>query len=128
MRYVAGAFIILHGLVHAMYVGQALRWFELRDGMTWPTGARFLPTGLPGGAVRVFAAAAIGITSLALVAGGLGILLGADWGSWLTVAAAIVLSVLHILLWNGDLKTAPDQGLYGVVINAVIVAVILAAP
>ena len=40
--------------------------------------------------------------------------------------AAVVLSVLHFLLWDGDVKTLPDQGLYGVVINVGIVVWIAA--
>ena len=43
MTIAAGVFITLHGLVHAMYVGQALRWFELRESMTWPDGAVLMP-------------------------------------------------------------------------------------
>ena len=127
MSIAVGIFIILHALVHAMYVGQALRWFELRDGMVWPVGARFLPSGISDAAVRTLAAITIGITSLAFVAGGVGILVGAGWGGWVTITAAIVVSLLHVLLWNGDRKTAPDQGLYGVIINAVIVVWILVA-
>jgi hypothetical protein len=31
-----GIFFLLHGLVHLLYAGQSLRFFELRPGMTWP--------------------------------------------------------------------------------------------
>ncbi len=127
MRSAAGAFIILHGLVHAMYLGQALQWFELREGMAWPVGARFLPSGISDGVLRTSTAIAIGIAAAALVAGGVGILLDARWGGSVTVTAAIVVSLLHVLLWDGDIKTSPDQGLYGIIINVVIVAWILAA-
>ena len=127
MRLAAGAFIILHGLVHAMYVGQAIQWFELRVGMAWPIGARFLPSEISDGVLRAFAAITIGIAAAALVAGGVGILLDAGWGGSVTVTAAIVASLLHILLWDGDIKTSADQGLYGIIINVVIVAWILAA-
>jgi hypothetical protein len=120
----AGAFIALHGLVHAMYVGQALRWFELREGMTWPDGVRLIPVSSDT-ALRVFAAITIGISSLALVVGGVGIAIDAGWGRPVTLIAAIAASVFHILLWNGDKRTAPDQGLYGVIINIAIVVLIL---
>jgi hypothetical protein len=95
--------------------------------MAWPTGARFLPPAIPDGGLRAFAAITIGITSLALVAGGVGILVDAGWGAWVTIASAVLVSLLHILLWDGDMKTSPDQGLYGVIINVIIVAWILAA-
>ncbi len=127
MRFAAGAFIAFHGLVHLMYVGQALRWFELRPAMAWPIGARLLPSGISDGALRSFAAITIGITSATLIAGGVGILLTAGWGGWVTIASAILVSLLHILLWDGDMKTSTDQGLYGVIINVIIVVWILAA-
>jgi hypothetical protein len=127
MRFAVGAFIILHGLVHAMYVGQALQWFELRVGMAWPIGAQFLPSGISDGVLRTSTAISIGIASAALVAGGVGVLLDAGWGGSVTVASAIVVSLLHVLLWDGDMKTSPDQGLYGIIINVVIVAWIVAA-
>lgn len=127
MRILAGALIILHGLVHLMYVGQALRWFELREGMDWPTGARLVPGRTSDSGLRGFAAITIGMASFALVAGGVGILLDTVWASWVTIIGAILLSFLHVLLWNGDLKTSPDQGLYGVIINAVIVVWLLVA-
>jgi hypothetical protein len=124
LRIAAGAFIALHGLVHAMYIGQALRWFELRDGMTWPDGAVFLPMASDR-AVKVFAAITIGISSLALVVGGVAIAMNAGWGRPLTLVAAIAASLSHVLLWNGDIRTSPDQGLYGVIINIAIAAWIL---
>jgi hypothetical protein len=125
MRIAAGVFIALHGLVHAMYVGQALRWFELREGMTWPDGAVLMQV-FSNTALHVIAAITIGVSSLALVIGGVGIALDAGWGRSVTLVAAIAASVFHILLWNGDIRTAPDQGLYGVIINMVIVVWILA--
>ena len=125
MSIAAGVFIALHGLVHAMYVGQALRWFELREGMTWPDGAVLLPV-FSNTTLHVVAAFTIGLASLALVVGGAGIALDAGWGRPVTLVAAIAASVFHVLLWNGDIRTAADQGLYGVIINIVIVVWILA--
>ena len=125
MRYAAGVFIVLHAMVHAMYAGQALRWFELREGMAWPLEARLLSS-VSDDSLRVFAAIAIGITSVTLIAGGVGIYLDATWGGGVTVAAAIVLSLLHLLLRDGDLRTSPDQGHYGIIINLVIPARVVA--
>jgi hypothetical protein len=126
MRLVAGAFIVLHGLVHAMYVGQAMRWFELREGMAWPTGSRLMRS-VPDDRLRRFAAITIGMGALLLIGGGIGILLDAGWGPGVTVAGAVLASIVHILLWSGNVKTAPDEGLYGVIINVVIVVGILVA-
>jgi hypothetical protein len=115
-----GVLIVLHGLVHSLYVGQALRWFELREGMAWPVGARFLSTATDT-ALKISAAITIGISSLALVLGGVGIAVGVEWGQPITLVAAALLSLLHILFWDGNLTTFPEQGLYGIIINVVIV-------
>ena len=125
MTIAVGVFVAMHGLVHAMYVGQALGWFELREGMTWPGGARLFSS-MPDTALRVAAAITVGILSLALVAGGIGIAMGTGWGPTVTLVAAVVVSVAHLVLWDGDVKTFPDQGLYGIVINIVIVVWIVA--
>jgi hypothetical protein len=115
-----GLLIVLHGLVHFLYVGQALRWFELREGMAWPVGARSLSTATDT-ALKISAAITIGVSSLALVLGGVGIAVGVEWGQPITLVAAALLSFLHILFWDGNLKTFPEQGLYGIIINVVIV-------
>ena len=37
--FVAGIFLILHGLVHLLYFGQSQRYFELQPGLAWPNGS-----------------------------------------------------------------------------------------
>ena len=41
MDIVAGVFLILHGLVHLLFAGQVLRFFELRPGMIWLGADKF---------------------------------------------------------------------------------------
>ncbi len=36
MRIIAGILFLLHGLVHLLYFGQSLRFFELQPDMIWP--------------------------------------------------------------------------------------------
>jgi hypothetical protein len=36
VQFIAGIFLILHGLVHLLYYGQSARRFELAPGLTWP--------------------------------------------------------------------------------------------
>ncbi len=125
MRIALGIFIIFHALVHAMYVGQALRWFELRPGMPWPDGSAVLGS-LSDGAVRAFAAISIGACSIAMIAGAAGYLAGAEWGTWTVVGSATLVSVAHALLWSGKWSQFGDHGGYGVAINVALVAVLLA--
>jgi hypothetical protein len=51
-----GIFLILHGLVHLLYAGQSLRYFELRPAMTWPDGSWLLSKILADRAARLLAA------------------------------------------------------------------------
>jgi hypothetical protein len=55
-------FIVLHGLVHLLYAGQALRFFELRPGLTWPDGAWTLSRLLGHTATRSLAAVLLALT------------------------------------------------------------------
>jgi len=124
VRIAFGIFIIFHALVHAMYVGQALRWFELRPGLTWPDGSWVLSS-LSDTGVRLFAALSIGLCSLTMIVGAAGYLANASWGGWVVIASAALVSVIHALLWSGKWAQFGDQGGYGVIINAAIIAVIL---
>jgi hypothetical protein len=124
VRIAFGIFIIFHALVHAMYVGQALRWFELRPGMTWPSGSWALSSFSDNG-VRLFATLSIGLCSIAMIVGAAGYLANASWGGWVVIASAALVSLVHALLWSGAWTEFGDQGGYGVIINAAIIAVIL---
>ena len=120
-----GVFLILHGWVHAMYVGHALRWYELKPGMPWPTGAWAFPSRVSDGAIRAFAAVGIGVTALAIMVGGVGILFGAGWADWVAIGGAALASVAHVLLWSGRWAEAMDHGGIGVAINVAVIAAIL---
>ena len=39
IRAIPGVFVVLHGLVHLLNLGQSVRLFELQPGMTWPDGS-----------------------------------------------------------------------------------------
>jgi hypothetical protein len=39
MNILIGVFLVLHGLVHLLYSGQAARFFVLQPGMAWPNGS-----------------------------------------------------------------------------------------
>jgi hypothetical protein len=126
VRIAFGIFIIGHALIHLMFVGQALRWFENRPGSIWPDGAVLFPSSFPVGVVRAFAVISIGLTGIAMVVGGIGVILQADWSTQVVVGSAVLVSIAHALLWNGDWRTSPDQGLFGVIINAIIIPIALA--
>ena len=125
MRIALGIFIIFHSLVYAMYAGQALRWFELKPGMTWPDGSWALSSA-PQATVRLVTALSIAVCSAAMIVGASGYLAGAPWGGWVVIASAGVFSALDVLLWSGKWADFADQGGIGVLINVGLVALLLA--
>jgi hypothetical protein len=67
-----GVFISLHALVHLLYAGHTLRFFELRPGLTWPDGSWLLSRfGNP--AVRWLAAVSLTLAALGFLVAGLGL-------------------------------------------------------
>lgn len=118
-------FIILHGLVHLLYAGQAQRIFELRPGMRWPDDAWLLSKFFGERLTRWVATIMLILVALAFVAGGLGLIFSqAGWNS-LTLGAAVLSSVIIILLWDGKPQKLDDQGGVGLLINLLIMVLIL---
>jgi hypothetical protein len=125
VRVFLGIFLILHGMVYAMYVGQALQWFELKPGMQWPTGAWAFSSQMSDSGLRTLAATSVGLASLALMVGGTGMLFGAGWADWVAIGGAVLASVATILLWSGKWAEVADHGGIGVLINVAAIVAIL---
>jgi len=126
MNIFVGIFLILHALVHLLYPGQALRFFELRPGLTWPDGS-WAFSGLLGEAVtRNLAAVFLAVTALGFLAGSLGLFLGQGWWRAAVVAAAVLSIATYLVFWNGKFQDLPDQGGVGLLISlGILVAVLL---
>lgn len=77
MTIVLGIFLILHALVHLLYVGQALRFFELRPGLTWPDDSWLFSRLLGDPTVRWLTAVSLTMAALAFLTAGLGLFFGA---------------------------------------------------
>jgi hypothetical protein len=125
MRFIVGAFMVLHGLVHLLYVGHSLRLFELQSGMVWPDGSWAFSKALGDERVRPLVAMLLVLAAMGFVAGGLAIFLGQPWWRPTVVGAAIFSAVLFVLLWNGGWQNLDDQGLFAILINAVVLAAVL---
>jgi hypothetical protein len=122
---VVGIFFLLHAMVHLLYAGQAMRFFELRPGMLWPDGAWLFSRLLGNEVIRLAAAIALALAALGYAAGGLGLFLRQDWWRPAAVGAAIVSSLIFVLLWDGQLQDLPEKGGVGILINLAILAVVL---
>ncbi|MGB8982771.1 MAG: hypothetical protein WCC12_12915 [Anaerolineales bacterium] len=121
---VTGALFVLHGLVHVLYAGQSSQFFELRRRMTWPDASWAFSKLFGDERIRQVGTIALTLTALGFVAGGLGLFLGQGWWRPFALGAALLSSVIFILLWDGKFLALPDQGLIGLLINLGILFVI----
>lgn len=126
LRFIVGIFMVLHGLVHLLYFGQAGRFFELQPGMVWPEGSWAFSRLLGDDTTRWLAGISCILAAIAFVAGGGGILLRQHWWRPLVVGAAAFSAVIFLLFWDGGLQRLSDKGLFAILINgAILVAVLI---
>ena len=125
MNIAVAVFLILHGLVHLLYLGQSMKWYQLGEGMTWPENS-WAFAGLFGDkATRIIAGVSCVVAALVFVVGG-GLLFAKQpvW-LWTAIAAATFSTLLVILMWDGKMKELPNKGLFAVLINAAIILLLL---
>lgn len=125
VRVIFGIFIVLHGLVHLLYVGQSARYFELQPGMVWPDGSWLASRFLGTGAIRNLASALLVLAAAGFVAGGAGILVRRAWWRPVVVSVAVLSAAIYVLFWDGAFKRLDNQGAIGILINVAIVAAVL---
>lgn len=125
VRIVVGIFMVLHGLVHMFYFGQARRFFEMQEGLQWPDGAWAFSRLLGVDGTRWLGAIACVLATLGFLAGGLAIFAGWSWWRPVVVASAAFSTAIWILCWNGTLQRLSEQGLIAVLINAAILVAVL---
>ena len=125
LKFVVGVFMILHGGVHLLYMGQSRRLFELQPGLAWPDGSWAFARLLGDEGTRSLASVACVLAGLGFMVGGLGILLGQTWWRPAVVGSAVFSSVLYLLLWNGKMQAMDDQGFVGILINGAILVAVL---
>jgi hypothetical protein len=121
-----GIFLILHGLVHLLYFGQSLRFFELAPGMVWPNGSWAFSKLLGERSVQALAGITCILAALIFVVGGAGLILQQSWWRPIVTTAAIFSCLLYLLFWNGRLHRLDNQGGVAILINLVILALLFA--
>jgi hypothetical protein len=125
LRLVFGAFIVLHGLVHVLYLGHGRRLFELQAGLLWPDGSWAFSRLVGDAATRELASVACALAAVGFVAGGVGLLANQAWWRPVVAGAAIFSAVLYILFWDGELSKLHDKGGVGLLIDLAILVVVL---
>ncbi len=126
LRILAGVFLMLHAVVHLLYLGQSTRRFELQPGMTWPDGAWLFSRLLGNEPTRVLASVILLLVALGFVSGGVSLLLMQAWWRPVVVGAAALSAVAYFFLWDGALQDLPGKGVVGLLISlAILVAVLI---
>ncbi len=123
---VVGAFLIAHGVVYGLYVGQALRLFELKPGFTWPDGSWALSGLIGNPAMQAVTAILFSLLAAGFAVSGIALIAGQSWWGPLASVTAIVATVALVLLWDRRLRGLDTQGAYAILINAAIVVAALA--
>ncbi len=116
LRTIFGIFLIIHGLVHLLYFGQGMRYFEL-PGLNWPDGGWAFSGWLGQGGTRMAAGIACVVAAGIFVIAGIAYLAGASWWKPVVMAAVIFSTFIWILFWNGKVQNLSGQGIYAILIN-----------
>ena len=125
MNIAVAGFLILHGLVHLLYLGQSMKWYQLGEGMTWPENS-WAFSGLFGNkSTRVIASISCVAAAVVFVVGGGLIFAKQPVWLWITIGAAAFSTLLVILMWDGKMKEMPNKGLFAILINAAIIILLL---
>ena len=125
VRIAFGVFVVLHGLVHLLYLGQSARYFELQPGLAWPDGSWALSRFLADPAARKLASILVALAAFGFVASGAGVLVKQVWWRPVIVVVATFSTAVYVLLWDGVLQIMDDKGAIGILINGAILAAVL---
>jgi hypothetical protein len=125
MKFIFGALIVLHGLVHLLYFGQSAKYFELKPGMVWPDRSWGFSRLLGDEAARNLASILLLLAAIGLVFAGVGIFVGQAWWRPVVVGVAAYSSVVFILFWNGRMQNLDGQGWVGLLIDVAILFAVL---
>ena len=125
IKVIVGVFLVLHGLVHLLYLGQSARRFELKPGMTWPDGSWVFSKLLGDNSTRTLASLFCILAAAGLVIGSTGVFFGQPWWRAVIATSAAFSVVLYSLFWNGRLQNLDGQGAVGILIDAAILVTIL---
>ncbi|MFN2120980.1 MAG: hypothetical protein ACK2T0_11345 [Anaerolineales bacterium] len=120
-----GVFLVLHGLVHLLYLGQSQRFFELQPGMTWPDRSWAFSRLLGNAAVRNLASILLAVAAAGLIAGGAGVLARQGWWRPVVLGAAALSALIYVFLWDGSVRQLDNKGAVGILISLAVLVVVL---
>ena len=122
---VIGVFLVLHGLVHLLYLGHSARLFKLQPEMTWPDGSWAFSRFLGDDLVRSLAGVSCGSAAIGFVVGGIAIFVAQAWWRPVVIGSAVFSALIFIFLWDGQAHALANKGLFAILINLVILFALL---
>jgi hypothetical protein len=122
MNIVIGIVIVLHGLVHFLYMGQGQRFFEIRPLMVWPDKSWVLSRFVGVETTRLLASTACALAAIGFIVGGTGLMLGQVWWRSIVLSVAVFSTALYILFWDGHWRKLDEKGAVGILINIALAA------
>lgn len=120
MKYFLGIFYILHGLVHLLYMGHSLNYFELEKGFIWPDNSKLLANTFSLQTKKLFAGVLCIIAAISFIVSGICVLIGHRWQYLGGIFAVIMSTVLFIVFWDGSRIKLHTQGAIAIIINMLI--------
>lgn len=121
LRLGAAVFLGLHGVVHAWYVALSHGWVEVEDQIGWNGHSWLLSASLGSDTILSLASVAYVLVALGFVAGAVGYWLEADWAAFALAAAAVLSTLVLVVMWDGGADLLVEKGLVGVLINVAVV-------
>lgn len=114
---IAGAFILLHGLVHVWFFVLAARLVDFKTEMGW-TGKSWLLSGIiPEPLLHITAMVLYLASTLLFVLSAIGIGVQNAWQEKMLMIAAIISTFAILLFFDGSLRYIIPKGLIGLIIN-----------
>lgn len=118
-----GIFIILHGLVHLLYMAHAQKKIEMFKNMKWPD-SWLLSESVGECRCGTVAASLSLISALGFISAGVLFFSDIDTRRIILLTTGIYSSLVFIAMWNGKLKRLHDQGFIGILINILVLFIV----
>lgn len=120
MKFFIGIFCILHGLVHLLYMGHSLNYFELEKGFIWPDNSKLLSKIFGLKTKKMIAGVMCIIASISFLLAGVCVLMDHSWYHIEIIVAMMISTLLFIVFWDGTRRKLHTQGGIAILINILI--------
>ena len=125
MKIFLGTFFILHGLVHLLYMGHSLNYFELEKGFIWPDNSKLLANIFSLPTRKMLAGVLCFVAAISFILSGACVLIGHPWQHLVSIISVIVSTVLFIAFWDGSRIKVDTQGGIAIKLNILILVFML---